>query len=559
MTALDGLLPAQAEAAACTTGPVLVVAGPGSGKTRTLVARLLHVIESGAAIPSELLAVTFTRKAAQELRTRLTAQLGPAGRLITVGTFHSVALLLRPLPVGAALLGEADRRALGQKIVAALPRDFFRGRVPASAADTLIDTISRLKGQGSDWETRLTELTEPAWLLPAVRAYTTWQEALAAEDLDDLLLAATRALREGTAARRFRFVQVDEYQDVNGAQRELLRALAATGACLFAIGDPDQAIYAFRGADVAHFHAFADDFPGARRFFLRENFRSTEAIVRAATAVIVRNPDRPSDGNSSPRTQTQGGEKLHLSPAPSAIAEAIGVARLIEQLIGGTSLSSHDQGRSAAWAAGRFGFSDIAVLTRTAARADRIAEALAHEGVPILRPRREKVAAARAESLWSRLSENSELPPRERLARLAESLGAPDSSLASLLAATPTDEDSLETLVEVGLPHESDEWDARLQRVAVLTLHGAKGLEFPVVFLCGCEAELLPGRDADAATMIEERRLFYVGLTRAKEMIYLSYLSERPRSPFLDELPGELLQVAAPRPKKPRAPQLKLF
>lgn len=558
MTALDGLLPAQAEAAACTTGPVLVVAGPGSGKTRTLVARLLHLIESGAASPSELLAVTFTRKAAQELRTRLTAQLGPAGRQITVGTFHSVALILRPLPAGAALLGEADRRALGQKIVATMARELPRIRLGASAADALIDTVSRLKGQGGDWESKLDALTEPSWLAPSVRAYKTWQEALFAEDLDDLLLAATRALRDGSAARRFRFVQVDEYQDVNGAQRELLRALTATGASLFAIGDPDQAIYAFRGAEVAHFHAFPDDFPGTQRFFLRENFRSTATIVRAATSVITRNPDRLG-ADLAPHTPALGGEKLHLHPAPSATAEAIGVARLIEQLIGGTSLSSHDQGRSTAWAAGRFGFSDIAVLTRTAARADRIAEALAHEGVPILRPRREKTEACRAESLWSRLLENPELPPRERLARLAASIGAADASLASLLAATPAAEDLEETLAMPGLSHESDEWDARLQRVAVLTLHGAKGLEFPVVFLCGCEAELLPGRDPDARAIVEERRLFYVGLTRAKEMIYLSYLAERPRSPFLDELPGELLSVAAPRPKKARPPQLKLF
>lgn len=559
MTALDGLLPAQAEAAACTTGPVLVVAGPGSGKTRTLVARLLHLIESGTANPSELLAVTFTRKAAQELRARLTAQLGPAGRQITVGTFHSVALLLRPLPAGAALLGEADRRALGQKIVAAIAQELPRVRLGAAAEGTLIDTVSRVKGQGTDWESRLDQISEPAWLASAVRAYKTWQEALSAEDLDDLLLAATRALRDGAAARRFRFVQVDEYQDVNGAQRELLRALSATGASLFAIGDPDQAIYAFRGAEVAHFHAFGDDFPGTQRFFLRENFRSTATIVRAASSVITRNLDRLGGHDLAPHTSTLGGEKLRLRPAPSATAEAIGVARQIEQLIGGTSLSSHDQGRSVAWAAGRFGFSDIAVLTRTAARADRIAEALAHEGVPILRPRRAKLEASRAEALWSRLLENPELPPRQRLARLAESIGAADSSLASLLAATPSEENTDETLTEPGLPHESDEWDARLQRVAVLTLHGAKGLEFPVVFLCGCEAELLPGRDADATTIIEERRLFYVGLTRAKEMIYLSYLAERPRSPFLDELPGELLSVAAPRAKKPRAPQLKLF
>jgi len=550
ISSLDGLTASQAGAAACTDGPVLVVAGPGSGKTRTLVARLAYLIESGLAQPEELLAVTFTRKAAFELKARLGTMLGPRGHGVVVGTFHSVALLLRPLPNGTLLLGEADRRALAQRVVShvratageAAGAQSNAASTAEKCADKLIDAISRLKGRSCGWQAELGTLSRPSWLGPAARAYVEWLQALGAEDLDDLLVAATQAVRQGTAQRRFRYIQVDEYQDVNGAQRELLCALAATGASIFAIGDPDQAIYGFRGAEVAHFHAFPSDFPGAQRFFLRDNFRATATLVSASTAVIAVNFGRQQDAGPSPRAARPGGEPLVYSAAPSAISEAIGVARQIERLIGGTSLLSHDQGRTPAWAAGRYGFSDIAVLTRTAARADRIAEALDREGVPILRPRRTRTAAATAEALWSQLLDTDELPLGARLLQLAAKL-----------------RELIDMPQSVGLEHEADEWDEHMQRVAVLTLHGAKGLEFPVVFLCGCEAELLPGNGADAESTAEERRLFYVGLTRAKDLLFLSHLNERPRSPFLDELPKELVSAPAPPKRKPRPPQLKLF
>jgi superfamily I DNA/RNA helicase len=555
---LDGLTCAQREAAACVDAPVLVVAGPGSGKTRTLVARLGHLIESGACKPEEILAVTFSRKAAGEIKARLPCLLGPAAARVAVGTFHQAALLLRPLPAEGFLLGEADRSALAAEVVAQVRaqtraevrtklEENRRGeRIGQGAADKLIETVSSLKGQRCDWEAAPVS-EQPAWLAKALRVYTEWQRELAVEDLDDLLVAATNAVRRGEARRRFRFIQVDEYQDVNGVQRELLLALAATGARLFAIGDPDQAIYGFRGADVAHFHSFASDFAGARRFFLRDNFRATSVLVTASTAVIVRNQDRL-EGPAA-KAFRPSGERLVVNAAVSAVSEAIGVARQIERLVGGTSLSSHDQGRTAAWAAGRYGFSDIAVLTRTVARADRIAEALHHEGVPILRPRRKSLTADTSPELLRRLAA---LLPGTKEQEAEKAAAAEAAKLPPELAFVPEN--------PIGLFHESDEWDERMQRVAVLTLHGSKGLEFPVVFLCGCEAELLPGIAADAAETVEERRLFYVGLTRAKDLLYLSHIEGRPRSPFLDELPAELLAVPPrPAPRKPRPPQLKLF
>ncbi len=546
--ALLGLTESQKQAASCTGGPVLVVAGPGSGKTKTLVARLAFLIESQLAQPEELLAVTFTRKAAAELRTRLLAQLGPAGARITVGTFHRVALLLRPLPKGSLLVDEAERRTLGRACLAASSEPLPKGLSPVALADKLVETISRLKGQRCDWKEALANSNAPIWLKQAAQMYQQWQRDLGLLDLDDLLIAATLAVRSGGAARHFRYVQVDEYQDINGVQRELLGALCAAGATVFAIGDPDQAIYAFRGAEVAHFAAFVSDFAGARRFFLGENFRATANLVSAASALIGHNLDRPTPPGPLARAVREVGQPIFCKPARSGMCEAIEVARAIEQLVGGTSLSSHDQGRAAGWAAGCYGFSDIAVLTRTTARADQIAEALQREGVPILRPRRQKQVAAEVEAVCSSFADAPDASPFLRLKKFIELRRAARQQMVE----TPCAE----------LEHESDEWDERLQRVAVLTLHGSKGLEFPVVFLCGCEAELMPGFCAsrqDEAAVAEERRLFYVGLTRAKDLLCLSYVENRPPSPFLDELPAEWVATfSAPR-RRPKKPQLKLF
>jgi superfamily I DNA/RNA helicase len=316
-----------------------------------------------------------------------------------------------------------------------------------------------------------------------------------------------------------------------------LAALGAAGSSLFAIGDPDQAIYAFRGAEVAHFFAFERDFADAQRLYLAENFRSTATLVSAATQLIAHNRDRL-PGPAVTAVQP-GGECLIWLPAQSPQGEAIAIAREIDRLIGGSSLSAHDRRRGEDWTAGRYGFSDIAILARTAARADRIADALAHEGLPILRPRR---TAAEGE-------------PSARVQRRLRAVVSAVSDPSPLRE----DEPAPPLPATVGELHESDGWDARLSRVAVLTLHGAKGLEFPVVFVVGCEAELLPGSGADAAETAEARRLFYVGLTRARERVYLSHLAGHPPSPFLAELPPSLVLRPPPPPLRPRPPQLKLF
>jgi DNA helicase-2/ATP-dependent DNA helicase PcrA len=583
---LAQLSQSQQHAALCCDAPALVIAGPGSGKTRTLIARLEYLLASGAASPAQICAITFTRKAAAELRERLHSRLGATAAQVTVGTFHQLSLRLRPLPAGVRLIDEGERQALLSHIVrrqcltargqplhattlarrvrrlsAALSWAGGAGHeaLQALCTATTTTTIAIARGDADQADQDEQDEAPPAWLAPAAAAYRDWLVALRLEDLDDLLLAATAAVKgqdEGrTAISPFRYVHVDEYQDVSGVQRELLRGLAARGAQIFAIGDPDQSIYAFRGANLDHFYGFPGDFPGTQVFYLRENYRATNSLVRAGVALIAHAP-APSNGSLPPGPAAQavrkGGEAIEVLAGNSPLAEAIAVARRIEWLVGGTSLTSHDQGRAAGGAAGQYGFSDIAVLTRTVARADEIAAALSREGIPILRPRRARPTDASG-------ANPAEHPLSQALHHCPARPDQLDGEQAAALARA-RDESGQERADEIGVAHESDEWDARLQRVAVLTLHGSKGLEFPVVFLCGCEADLLPGRAGSESEIAEERRLFYVGLTRAKDLLWLSHAGTRPRSPFFDELPADLLHVRAPiGPRRPKPPQLKLF
>lgn len=580
---LAQLSQSQQEAALCCDAPALVIAGPGSGKTRTLIARLEYLLSSGAASPAQLCAITFTRKAAGELRERLHSRLGSTAAQVTVGTFHQLSLRLRPLPAGVRLIDEGERHALLSHIVR---RQGLTARGQPLSATTLTRRVRRLsaalswaggaghealqalctttgiataRGDADQADHDEHEAGTPAWLAPAAAAYRDWLTALRLEDLDDLLLAAAAAVKGqdegGTAISPFRYVHVDEYQDVSGVQRELLRGLGARGARIFAIGDPDQSIYAFRGANLDHFYAFPEDFPGTQVFYLRENYRATHSLVRAGGALIAHAP-APTGGSLPPGPAAQavrpGGEAIEVLAGQSPLAEAIAVARRIEWLVGGTSLTSHDQGRAAGGAGGQYGFSDIAVLTRTVSRADEIAAALSREGIPILRPRRARPADANG-------ANPIEHPLSQALLHCPARPDLLDGAQGAALARA-RDEAGQERADEIGVAHESDEWDARLQRVAVLTLHGSKGLEFPVVFLCGCEADLLPGRAASETEIAEERRLFYVGLTRAKDLLWISHAGTRPRSPFIDELPADLLRVRAPSgPRRPKPPQLKLF
>ncbi|HEV7657581.1 MAG TPA: UvrD-helicase domain-containing protein [Mycobacteriales bacterium] len=371
-TVLDGLDEEQ-RAAAATAGPLLVVAGPGTGKTRTLTTRIAHLIAEQGVPARECLALTFTRRAAGELTERLAALL-PTPPLVT--TFHGLGLRIVREQAARLGLGE-DVRVVDEAERLALAREAMGQDAPARDVRRLLDHVSLL---ARDPDAREPELAGP------LARYRAGKRARGLVDLDDLLARPVELLRsdpELAAAyqRRWPHVSVDEYQDVDPAQYALLTLLVPAGGDLCAIGDPDQAIYSFRGADVGFFLRFGEDFPGAREVRLTRNYRSTATVVDAALGVVAPAtlvPGRtltavaPGDG---PATVT-------LHTAADEAAEAAYVLGTIERVLGGSDLTALLRGAADPWTDAVHSYADFAVLYRTDAQSAALVEALEAAGVP---------------------------------------------------------------------------------------------------------------------------------------------------------------------------------
>ncbi|MGH7455160.1 MAG: ATP-dependent helicase, partial [bacterium] len=350
---------------------LLIVAGPGTGKTHTLAHRLAYVAEHFAK-SEEILAITFTNKAAEEMRQRVAKLAGSAATKMTVGTFHAFCLgLLREyyqqanLPRDFEIIGEADQRELAKVLWAA---------ISTSERENLLEKISRWKGTGEG----------SAEVHTAREIYDAALRQRGQLDFDDLLVEAIQLLENNEAVRneahhRYYWIFVDEYQDLNPAQHRLLKLLVHANAVLTAIGDPNQAIYGFRGAEVTYFSRFKEDFDGATELRLAENYRSAPTILSASTQVI----DAGIASVAmllSPTLLTPG--RLTIHAAPTEKAEAEYVVHQIEKMVGGTSMFSQDSGRVEKERGGERSFGDFAVLYRLNALRPALEEALARSGMP---------------------------------------------------------------------------------------------------------------------------------------------------------------------------------
>lgn len=659
-TTLDS---AQKRAVTHAGGPLLLHAGPGSGKTHTLVERVAHLVDKRGVDASQVLAVTFTQRAAEELRARLGRRLGSRAEGATVETFHAFALKLV-----ADETGEVPQ-LLDEEEVIVLLRESL-GRRDAAAARR---SLSLLKQQLADPLAGLPEYGVAGG--PELAALAAGYAAALAErkllDLDDLLPRALELLDAdpAVAARwvaRFPHVLVDEFQDVNRAQYELVRRLAppstslgaGAGPEVVAIGDPDQAIYRFRGADPRFFERFASDWPRCKRIRLKKNYRSTAEVVEAAACALHPPAGRAADGGVVDPSTTLGGEAVAgPSNVPVTVvtcasdkAEAEYVAHTIEQLFGGVAHFSLDSGRTVSEAAPTIkSFADVAVLARTHDQAAPVAEALGRLGLPVRRggearawrssdpvrqflsfvrilrgegrpfdfrtlvpplglpggavedlPRIDRaalVAMVRAHAparlpplLEAEPSEVSLRPATELLAAFLQVTEYRPSDPSTGLGANDAD-DPVRVLVEQleGRPWTGADVAGRLRalgdgdlvgtrgdRIQLLTLHAAKGLEWPVVFVLGCDEGWLPyrraGQDESETDVDEERRLLYVGMTRARRQLYLLRARRRLRgadvietepSRFLAplaDLPAAIVaQVEPEGPRRARSQQLTLF
>ncbi|MEV4826991.1 UvrD-helicase domain-containing protein [Micromonospora sp. NPDC049257] len=553
---LDRLDAMQRVAASAPGGPLLIVAGPGTGKTRTLTHRIAYLCAELNVFPEQCLAITFTRRAAEELRHRLDGLLGPVAEDVTVGTFHSL---------GLAILRE-------NAAAAGLPEGF---RIADDAERSAART------EAGDDPARYTALLRKQDLV----------------DLDELLTLPVALLKGDKKLvreyrERWRWIFVDEYQDVDPVQYDLLRLLSPADGNICAIGDPDQAIYSFRGADVGYFLRFSEDFTDARLVRLNRNYRSSAPILAAAVQAIA--PSSLVRGRRlDPARLDPEAPLVGRYPAASVADEADFVVRTVDDLVGGLSHRSLDSGRIDGRSTS-LSFSDIAVLYRTDAQAAPIVDALARANIPVqkrshdrLRDRPGVLAIAR--ELRHADGPAAGLPARVRLAGqvLAERFAAPTLDAAGTVRPedvrtavdllTPLARrcgDDLELfLSQLATGAEVDALDPRAEAVTLLTLHAAKGLEFPVVFLVGVEDGLLPlrwpGSTPDDDAIAEERRLFFVGLTRAQDRLYVSHAARRVRhgterdcrpSPFLDVVdPGLFERFGEAEPRRPKDRQLRLI
>ena len=636
---LEALNPQQREAVTHTEGPLLIVAGAGSGKTRVIVHRLASILARRLAAPFEVVAVTFTNKAAGEMKERVDALVGDDHGGAQVSTFHSYCLrLLRRhaprLGYGAGFLvyDDTDQQALIRECLETLeiddetfPPRQFRSR------------ISDAKNRGLDPEGLAAEATGPRDDL-TVKVFRLYQEKLRAADamdFDDLIGQTLRLFAEhpdvrAEVAGRVRYLMVDEYQDTNPPQYRLIRHLSSVHGNVCAVGDPDQSIYRFRFADINNILSFESDFPGTRIIKLEQNYRSTNNILEAATAVVRNNRKRIDKALWS---EAPAGEPIEVLVAADDRGEAERVVQRSRELV-----------RGAGSGGGPRRLDDIAILYRTNAQSRLFEEALARHGVPyvmvggtrfydrkevrdvlaylratvnprddaslrrilnvpprdigrttidavlevartggltlgdaIVRAIEEKAVSTRAaralggfvHMMTELRAEARDLPPSRLLARIIGRTGFD----AHLHAAFPGDAaarvENLEELVNAVVAFDGleDGLQAFLDRTALLaetdnvqgsaglrlmTLHSAKGLEFPVVFIVGVEDDLCPHlRSAEENDGLEEeRRLFYVGMTRARERLILSRALTRFQfgqaratepSRFLLEIPARLL------------------
>lgn len=648
----EGLNPAQQEAVRTTDGPVLIIAGPGSGKTRTLTHRIAYLLATGKARPHDLLALTFTNKAAREMASRVEQLIGPEQvRGLWMGTFHAVfARLLRR---------EAEKLGFTSDFTIYDPDDAQRilsELMPRYHIDPKQFPVRSLQALISGAKNRLVYPAEYARLAAAplqekaALLYQPYVDALRranAMDFDDLLLKPIELFQQDAATlaryqQRWRYLHIDEYQDTNHAQYLLAKLLAAQHQNLCVVGDDAQSIYAFRGADIGNILSFQRDYPQARTIRLEQNYRSTRRILQLADSIIRQNQDQL---DKSLWTENREGDYVVLKEALSEKDEAQKVERTLRDLhvrLG-------------------YGWRDFAVLYRTNAQSRSLEDALRRGGLPyrvvggvsfyqrkeikdalaylrlVVNPNdlaslrrvinyptrgigdtsQQKILDHARQSgltVWQTLEQVEPVGLGARVQAAVEQFRFLIARHAAMAATHPADEiarsliqatgllDDLklenmpESLVrwenvqellnaiaefstnageagslsaflqEVSLMTDADQEDGEENRVTLMTLHASKGLEFPVVFITGLEEGLFPLAMAaqDRKDLEEERRLFYVGVTRAQAHLYLTHARTRFRygeqqgavpSRFLDEVDPTVIRTetgSAYRPKDDR-------
>ncbi len=602
--------------------PLLVIAGPGTGKTRVLTYRIAQAIAEHRVLPEQVLAITFTNKAAQEMQQRLQGLLANDSESITVTTFHKLGWKI--IKKHHELLGLSKDILIldnGQK-------EYFIQKINPNLSKFLDNIVSR-KNSGEIYDKKTSPAEEQAFL--EYQKILTEHNMVDFEDLIFLPISLFQTHPEilENYQSLYRMITVDEYQDINPAQYQFLHLLYNSNTDFMAIGDPDQAIYSFRGADVKYFMQFSQDFIRSKTIKLGINYRSTIPITQAANGIIRHNPTH----QPNPLQALKTGEKIQYYQAKTGKSEAEFVVKTIDQLIGGISNFSIVTERSNGISQGNYDFSSFAILYRTHAQLTDLEESLARSGIPYQIVRNEpfwqqpklcifksllqvliypdqdvllsqillelpgigiqtletlkKHHEKKKISLWRMLEQDmpdisknifsvietlkkslkflqdesqKTISTRDFLMNLLNHIHQTsifnsfklDSIQEEILLNFSQDFSKLKDfLIDIQLHHQNDEYNQKARKVTLMTLHASKGLEFPVVFIVGCEENILPASNSKTLTEFEEeRRLFYVGVTRAKDYLYLSCAEKRllngeiqnnAPSRYIQEIPVEYI------------------
>jgi len=645
---------AQQEAVKSSFGPLLVIAGPGTGKTKTLVERIVWLITEKFVSPQAILAVTFSNRAAQEMANRIETILSrkKVQKRPEITTFHKLGLKI--------IIENCDQFELKKQPMVLSEEDmihiFSHIVRQTKNSDKMLDISSLEKYVIAFIENSGEHIAKPKYIYQqiddAIGHYAEYKRRYGFIDFIDLLVLPLSLLTNNQKLleqyrQQWQHIFVDEYQDVNALQYRLLRLLATHGKDIFVIGDPDQAIYGFRGADVQYFTHFQDDYPDANIVKLTRSYRSTDTILKASSHMIspcaLANKQKLwSDISGSPY--------IDINRLPTENSEAENVLKIIEKLIGGSSYFAIDTGRSGSKSISDISFKDIAVLYRAHSVGDSIVKALSRSGIPIQRTTRtgildnKEIKAALAcvrfvgepssifhtedilhfgipglskysalrlieiirsdfsgnRNVFDWLKKSGKLSQielqaiqsfkanienvasvlqcndiRKVLKYAGNAMGIEDKEFQQphwlpLMERAASSTNLSEFFTTISLDKDTDFYDPRVEGVTLMTLHASKGLEWKVVFIVGCEEGLIPYNECNKKTDLnEERRLLYVGMTRAKQYLFISYAEsrmirgkkvKRHPSSFLADIPANLKNIKAPFfLKKADRMQLELF
>jgi len=671
---LSALNKDQKKAVLHKKGPLMIIAGPGTGKTRTLTHRIAYLVKEKKVSPENILAVTFTNKAAMEMRERLKILIKEDIKFPLITTFHSLCFKIlqeqekRPR---LSVIDDDERRSLVLEAIKDIKKKGVDiNEKPQILLDKVVFAKQQILGPDDNIKDIMGKIKAESFSL----FFKTYQNLLSAQklcDFEDLIYLVVKLFENNNRikkiySQRFKFVFVDEYQDLNHGQYRIIKALAPPdrpNSNLCVIGDPDQSIYGFRGSDVRYFSRFTKDYTNTEIISLTKNYRSTETILKASYQMIKNRSilsleDKPGKSTRRVYSEIKGLKKISILKLLTEKAEAESISLAIEEMIGGTGHHSIDTGRvKDSYSARERSFSDFAVLYRTKSQSRIIADVFDKRGIPVQVVSKDKIfnkkhikqimsllkiiegvgsytdieklsriitpgISSQTVDIFISWAKNNQfslkkamttsgrfpLPEMSRQRQInfhtfinsflrlkKETKGMmvekklryvmENTKLNNAVKKDSESKDAFDKLIDISknygnnsteffsattLQTDTDTYYPQAEKISLMTMHAAKGLEFPVVFITGCERGYIPlEREGEKEIDInEERRLFYVAMTRAKEVLYLTRAKKRrifgktisrDLSPFVKDIKKKLRTHKTLGPKKKGPIQLELF